>query len=191
MNKLIAITGGIGSGKTSVSKIIKSLGYKVFSADETYSELLNDKSFVKTIYDALDIKSTNYVFDRKLVANKVFNDNDCLKKLNDITHPLIMKKMLENSKNESGVIFNEVPLLFESGYQNLYDEIIVVKRSLEDRVNSVTKRDGISKNDVLARINNQYDYENKLNIEHTLIVNDGSLDKLTSSVKVVLEKIVK
>ncbi len=191
MNKLIAITGGIGSGKTSVCKIIKSLGYKVFSADETYSELLNDKSFVKTIYDALDIKSNNYVFDRKLVANKVFNDNNCLKKLNDITHPLIMKKMLENSKKESGVIFNEVPLLFESGYQNHYDGIIVVKRSLEDRVNSVTKRDGISKNDVLARINNQFDYENKLNIEHTLIVNDGSLDKLTSSVKVVLEKIVK
>jgi dephospho-CoA kinase len=191
MDKIIAITGGIGSGKSSVSKIIKSLGYKVFSADEVYASLILNKDFVLSIYNALGIKTASEDFDRKLVAEKVFNDSEKLKILNDITHPAVMKKLLELSKSCKGVVFNEVPLLFESGYESAYDNIIVVKRSLGDRVKSVSLRDNLDESEVLLRINNQFDYENNLNIEHTLIVNDGSLSELESKVKVAIEKVIK
>ncbi len=189
MGKIIAITGGIGSGKSSVSKIIKSLGYKVFSADEVYSSLLLDKDSVKTIYNALNVTSDSYEFNRKLVADKVFSNKESLQKLNDITHPIIMKKMLELSSGEE-VVFNEVPLLFEGGYEKFYDNVIIVIRDINSRVNSVALRDGLSKEEVLLRINNQYNYENKLNKAHTVIVDDGSLEELTSKVKVALEKII-
>ena len=74
MNKIIAITGGIGSGKSTVSKIIKDLGYKVYSADEIYKELIKDKNFVKEIYKALDIKTDDFIFDKNLISSRVFKN---------------------------------------------------------------------------------------------------------------------
>ena len=144
MDKLIAITGGIGSGKSTVSSIIKQLNYKVFSADEVYRDLILDKSFVKTIYNALNIESNDFVFDKELISKKVFNNKEMLLKLNAVTHPSIMDKMLNLSKAEGGVVFNEVPLLFEGGYENIYDKVIIVTRDEKSRVEAVAKRDNIS-----------------------------------------------
>ncbi len=189
--KLIAITGGIGSGKSTVSKIIKDLGYTVFSADEIYSELILDKSFVKSIYDVLEIKSNDYVFNKKLVGEKVFSNKEMLKKLNEFTHPVIMDKMISLSKEVGGTVFNEVPLLFESGFENLYDEIIIVKRNLEDRLSSVAVRDNVSASEVLLKVKNQVNYENYINNAHTLINNDGDLVELSKKVKEVVSGIIK
>ncbi len=188
--KLIAITGGIGSGKSTVSKIIKGLGYTVFSADEIYSKLILDKSFVKSIYELLDIKTENYVFDKKLVGEKVFSSKELLKKLNDFTHPIIMEKMISLSKETRGIVFNEVPLLFESGFENLYDNIIVVERNLENRVSSVMARDNVTKEEVLLKVKNQVNYENYINNAHTLINNDGNLSELSKKVKEVVSGII-
>ena len=88
MDKIIAITGGIGSGKSTVSQIIKELGYKVFSADEVYGELLKDEKFVKNIYKTLEIETDSLVYDRDLVSSKVFNNKEMLEKLNSATQRL-------------------------------------------------------------------------------------------------------
>ena len=139
-NRIYAITGGIGSGKSTVCKIIKECGYQVFSADEVYKELLLSPEFVKSIYNALSITDAdNNTFDNKLVSSKVFENKELLKKLNDITHPKIMQALIEKSKKVNGVCFNEVPLLFESGLQNLYDGVIVVKRDFSLREKDVVK----------------------------------------------------
>lgn len=191
MDKIIAITGGIGSGKSTVSQIIKELGYKVFSADEVYTELLKDEKFVKNIYKTLEIETDSLVYDRDLVSSKVFNNKEMLEKLNSATHPHIMFKMLTQSKNESGIVFNEVPLLFEAGYEKLYDNVIIVSRNLDSRVDAVSKRDNLSKEKVLLRINNQIDYAKIESNAHTLIVNDGSLEELTIKVKAVIDSIAK
>lgn len=191
MDKLIAITGGIGSGKSTVSSIIKSFGYKVFSADEVYKNLINDSGFVKNIYNALEIKKDDLVFDRELISKKVFNNKEALTRLNAVTHPAIMDKMLNLSKAEKGIVFNEVPLLFESGYEKLYDKVIVVTRDEKARVEAVAKRDNVSPSDVQKRINNQINYENISFNAHTLIVNNGSLNELTDKVKAVISEIVK
>ncbi len=190
MDKLVAITGGIGSGKSTVSKIISDLGYKVFSADKIYKDLIKDKEFVKSIYNALEIESKDLVFDKDLISNKVFNNKDMLNRLNSVTHPVVMDKMLLLSKRESGVVFNEVPLLFEGGYERLYDKVIIVCRDLDSRVDAVSKRDNVTKEKVLLKINNQINYEKFLTNEHTLIVNDKSFDELFKKVKVALKEIV-
>lgn len=191
MDKIIAITGGIGSGKSTVSKIIKELGYKVFSADEVYCELLQDENFVKNIYKSLDIKTDKLVYDRNLVSSKVFNNKEMLEKLNAATHPNIMYNMLKQSKNESGIVFNEVPLLFEGGYEKLYDNVIIVSRNLDSRIEAVSKRDNLPKEKVIERINNQINYEKIDCNAHTLIINDKGLDELLVKVKAVVDKIVK
>ncbi len=189
--KLVAITGGIGSGKSTVTKIIKELGYTVFSADEIYHELIKGEDFVKEIYTALNIKSDAYVFDKELIKERVFNDSEMLKKLNDVTHPKVIKKMMELSKTVNDPVFHEVPLLFEGGFENLYDLVIVVTRNLNSRINSVCSRDGVSSKDVLKKINAQINYEKFDFNAHTLISNDGSLEELTEKVKAVIKEFVK
>lgn len=183
MIKIIAVTGGIGSGKSTVCKIIKELGYTVYSADETYKQMLKNKFFVSRIYKILGIKHNFFEsFNSKEISNAVFNNKKLLEKLNNYTHPKIMKKMLNKSKRQKGIVFNEVPLLFENGYQILYDEVYVVERSLIERVNAVVKRDNSTKSEIEKRIKNQYNYENLAEITHTLIVNNGSLEELKQTV---------
>ena len=190
-NRIYAITGGIGSGKSTVCKIIKECGYQVFSADEVYKELLLSPEFVKSIYNALSITDADYnTFDTKLVSSKVFENKELLKKLNDITHPKIMQALIEKSKKVNGVCFNEVPLLFESGLQNLYDGVIVVKRDFSLREKDVIKRDNISKEEFFKRVNNQFDYQN-IDNTHTVITNDGDFKELEVKVKAVLGEIIK
>ena len=188
-SKIVAITGGIGSGKSEVCAYLKSLGYVVLSADEIYKNLQKKPEFIEKVYRSLQIENFNYnFFDTKKVANIVFNDPEKLKILNEITHPIIMKEMLDESKKYKGIVFNEVPLLFESQSQNYYDEIIVIVRPLNDRIKAVNLRDNLSEGEILKRINTQIDYE-KFNFNaHTVIVNDGSISSLKDKVKAVIEK---
>ena len=192
MAKIYAITGGIGSGKSTVCEIIEKLGYTVFSADKVYKELLKCPSFVKKIYTALEIESNDYAnFNGKIVAEKVFNNKELLLKLNAITHPEIMRVMLEKSKAVKGVCFNEVPLLFESGYESNYDGVIIVKRDIELRKKGVINRDNLTEEEFNNRVKNQYNYENLSKTTHTVITNDDTIEKLTEKVKAVLVEIFK
>ena len=127
----------------------------------------------------------------KLIAEKVFNNKDLLAKLNAVTHPEIMRVMLEKSKVVDGVCFNEVPLLFESGYENLYSGVIVVKRDIELRKKGVIERDNLTEEDFNNRVKNQYNYENLSKTTHTVITNDDTIEKLTEKVKAVLVEICK
>ena len=192
MKKVYAITGGIGSGKSMVTTIIKSLGYAVFSADEVYANLLKNSDFCKQIYNLLDLKfNSEKGFDRKEVANVVFADKQKLKLLNSFTHDKIMATLNDLSININGVVFHEVPLLFESGYQDRYDGVIVVYRNLEDRINAVISRDNLTKTEVESRIKNQFDYENNSLLDYIIIKNDGEYEDLKSNVKEVLLKLNK
>lgn len=192
INKTYAITGGIGSGKSTVCQILKDMGFEVFSADEVYKELLKSPSFVKKIYTTLGINSDDYNnFNTKLVAEKVFNDKKLLSLLDNVTHPEIMRGLLLKSKEVNGLCFNEVPLLFESGYPPLYDGVIVVMRDINLRKNGVMSRDNISEEEFFKRVNNQFDYKNISEIEHTVITNDGDLEELKLKVKAVVNEIQK
>ena len=185
-NKLIAITGGIGSGKSTVSKIIKDLGYPVFSADEVYKNLMKNKDFVKKIYNGLGIESNSYNFDKSLISSKVFNDKEMLKKLNEITHPEVMNELIKLSKEKGGVVFNEVPLLFESNCQDKFDKVIVISRNREDRIKSVIKRSNLTAEEVESRMNAQVDYDNMDLSKYIVIKNDGNKQSFIDKLKLAL-----
>lgn len=159
-NLKIAITGGIGSGKSTVAKIISDNGYSVISCDEIYKQLLKDKNFLsKLCAEFGDILTNKGELDRKKLSDIVFNDKEKLKILNNLTHPQIMDKAVRRMENK-GICFCEVPLLFEGGYERLFDKIIIVMRNTEDRIKSVIERNGADPISVQTRINSQFDYDN-------------------------------
>ncbi|MBQ3234840.1 MAG: dephospho-CoA kinase [Clostridia bacterium] len=186
---VIAVTGGIGSGKSTLCALIKKLGYPVYSADETYAELIKNEEFVKGIHSAVGAKTDSKTLDREEVSRIVFSCPEKLEALNGYTHKKIVDKMFEKSRGKA-VVFHEVPLLFEGGFENLYDNIIIVARPLEDRINSVVKRSSLSVEEVEKRIKNQFSYENLDNIKHTVITNDGDESQLEERLKAVIDEII-
>lgn len=191
IKKFIAVTGGIGSGKSTLLGLFKAAGYPIFSADEIYAELLRNEEFVQLVSLSVGVepmKTENGLkLDREKIAEKVFSDGNLLKNLNEVTHGAIMTEIQNRAKREDKTVFCEVPLLFEGGYEKLFDLIIVVRRSDEDRIKAVEIRDGKTKEKVKKIIENQFDYSKIIEDGHTIIVeNDGDL----SALKVDAEKIL-
>lgn len=155
----IAVTGGIGSGKSTVCEIISALGYSVFSCDKINSEIRESADYVEKISAAFPSAVEYGCVNRKILASIVFNNPTALKKLNAITHPLIMKELIMQMDScEDRLVFSEVPLLFEGGYQDIFDKIIIVSRCEQDRILAVQLRDGLSEEEIKSRIKNQIDY---------------------------------
>lgn len=184
----IAITGGIGSGKSLVCRMIKDAGYPVFSCDEIYKEIQNDPDYLSALERSFGDVVKNNAPDRKKLAAMVFFDAEKLKQLNAIAHPLIMKT-LYGRMEQYPVAFAEVPLLFESRCQTDFDKVIVVYRDFYKRIKAVCLRDGLTEKEVLARIKNQADYEKIIKEGHTVIYNDGDAKSLKENVERTLEKI--
>ena len=191
-NFVVAITGGIGSGKSTVSNLIKQLGYTVFSADEVYKTLLNDDGFFKGVLNSVGAEfNGDKTKALKEVSSLVFSSKDALNALNSYTHPKIMQKMFELNAGVDGVVFNEVPLLFEGGYQKLYNEVIIVLRDKQKRIESLLLRDNLTKEEIELRIKNQFNYENNVIFKHTVIYNDGTVYDLAEKVRAVVNEIIK
>lgn len=183
-NLKVAVTGGIGSGKSTAIKIISQLGFKTVSLDQVYKDLLQNQTFVENICAVTNtapiIIDGKKSIDRKTIADKVFADKTALDALNAYTHGEILKQAFK--QGGKGIVFYEVPLLFENGYQKFFDKVIVIKRDLSERIKSVCLRDGLSDNDVLKRMQNQYDYEkNDLSV-HIIILNDGDLASFKNNI---------
>ena len=124
----IGITGNIASGKSTVENIIKEFGYDVFDADEMTHRILNEaKSDIVKIFSEEDV-ITNGQIDRKKIASIVFSDNNKLKMLESIIHPKVKQEILNilNSCQNKKAVFVSVPLMFEAGFEDIFDKIIFV-----------------------------------------------------------------
>lgn len=187
-NKKVAVTGGIGSGKSTVCEIIKRKGYPVFSCDEIYSDLLQDSNFIQVISAEFGggVVNSSGALDREVLSLIVFNDEAKLRKLNQITHAKIFEEMFNRADKFDGVVFFEVPLLFEGGYEKLFDEVVVILRDENDRISSIVKRDNLSSENVKKRIKSQYNYENQTFEQYYVIHNDGNFDNLEQKVEQLL-----
>lgn len=185
----IAITGGIGSGKSTVAQIIEEEGYKVFSCDKIYDDLIKEHGFilelVETFGDVVDFKGC---IDRKKLSDVVFSDAKKLKKLNALTQKKIIEKAIMLTECE-GVCYCEVPLLFENKFEKYFDSVIVVLRNIEERIESVKIRDNCTQEDVLKRINNQFDYSTNNFKEYFVIHNDKDLEFLKQKVNEIIKRI--
>lgn len=184
-NKIIALTGGIGSGKSTALEILENAGYKTLSSDKIVSELYQKravKKMLKNLFPTAVSGFINLKIDRKKISQIVFNDSVMHKKLTDVITPLVLKEILLRAKKMSAHVFAEVPLLFECGYENNFDEVLVITRPLSDRIKSVKKRSSLTEEEILARIKKQTDYENKDLKGYHLVVNDGDLGSLKEKV---------
>lgn len=192
-NIKIAVTGGIGSGKSTVCNLIAKLGYPVYSCDEIYAELFVSGAFLKEIIAEFGDKVAGVKggVDRKKLAAEVFSDDGKLDRLNAITHPAIFSEMFRRAEERKGLVFFEVPVLFEGGYQKLFDEIIVVTRDMADRVECIKKRDGLSHTEIKERINKQYNYDLSDFTQYYVIHNDCDLSILRDIIGNLMLKITK
>ena len=185
-NYLIAITGNIGSGKSTVLKTVNELGFPTLSLDEFTSaayELQKD-NLIKTFGKEI-IKDGKV--DRKTLAKIVFGDSVKRQSLNELLHPVIFDLAFCEAK-EYPVCFVEVPLLFESGYADKFDEVWLViapKSTLEKRV---LFRDNMSKDEFEKRLNAQIADESKLSLAHYVIKNDGDLQDLKNQTALLCKK---
>ena len=192
----IALTGGIASGKSTVSEIIEKLGYEVYSADKIYAELLEDEKFALDCSALLGIDPLyvdgNATFDRKTASKIVYGDEAIRKAFDEYTHKFVYDKIDEIfTKAKGRIVFFEIPLLFESGRQNDFDYVVVVMRDKTERVKSVVSRDGKTEDLAEKIISVQFDYDNIDDIRHTIIYNDGDLVSLSEKVNSTVEYLEK
>jgi dephospho-CoA kinase len=175
----IGITGNIGSGKTTVSKIFEVLGVPVFYADdEAKRVMVNDAILIAELKQAFGAQSyfEDGTLNRKHIAGIVFNNEAELKKLNAIVHPAVFRAFdnwVPRFKNAPYVL-KEAALLFESSSYKMCDKSIIVTAPLELRIERVTLRDGFSRDEILNREARQFSEEKKLQLADYAIKNDNS-----------------
>lgn len=195
--KIIGITGGIASGKSTICNFIKDKGYKVIDADEIAKNLMekgeiNYKKIVEYFGEAILDRSGE--IDRWKLGRKVFSDPEILKVLNDITHPCIFEEIIKgierNSKEK--VIFLDIPLLFEE-YENIlkyniyFDEIWLVFVDRDIQIDRLMKRNNLTKKEAIDRIDSQISIDKKKEKSDRIILNLGSIDSLKENIDLLLE----
>ena len=174
----VGITGGIGSGKTLLCKVFIQLGVPVYNADDEAKKLLDTDAGVKQAlkkHFGKIIYSSKGTINRKRLAGIVFKDKKKLELLNSIVHPAVKKdfeKWLKGYKDFPYVI-KEAAILFESGAWKGLDYIVTVSSPEKLRVRRVMKRDGVSGKEVLARMSNQANEEERMKRSDAVIYNDG------------------
>ncbi len=174
----VGITGGIGSGKTTVCRIFEQLGIPVYFADQRAKLLMTEsKRLVKKVKALFGEEAylLDGSLDRKRIAGLVFQDSSLLEKLNAIVHPAVLKdgEKWHNRQSNAPYTLKESAILFEIGSQKFYDKTILVFAPKELRLQRTMQRDGLTKEAVEARMSKQMDDEAKLQMADYVIVNDG------------------
>ena len=156
---VVGLTGGIGSGKTTIAKMLMLKGIPVYDSDKRAKLLMQNSSEIK---DALKLEFGEEVYNneglnREYLANIVFVDREKLRILNSIVHPVVAKDFQDwIADQDSEIVVKEAAILFESGAYKSCDVNVTVYADVEERIERVQKRDGVSREQVLSRINNQW-----------------------------------
>lgn len=192
---ILGLTGGIGSGKSTVSKIFLSMGIKVFDADLIAKDILESEEVKEEIKKKLGknfIDSKNNSVNKELLKKEVFNNPEKLKILNEIVHPKVIdeyrKKYLEFRDKKEIVIF-DVPLLFEVDLEKYCDKVIVVDIDSKIQIERIKSRDNIDIDLIKKIIAAQMSREERNKKADIIIENNGSLEDLKEKVKKMIEDI--
>jgi len=191
--KIVGLTGGIGSGKTTVAKMFMELGVPVFFADIEAKKLMNSSKVIRRKLTQLFGKKA-YIKDelnRPYIASKIFNDEELLEKMNGIIHPKVAKRFQRwASKQTTPYVISEVAILFENDSYKNYDYIITVVAQEEDRIKRILKRDKTTKEKIKAIMRNQWPDEDKIRLSDYVIVNN-ELPLTAEQVKSVHKKLMR
>lgn len=174
---LVGLTGGIGAGKSLISKILEILAYPVFNSDLEARYLAENNSEIKSkIIEFLGEKAyQNGVYQRAVVANIVFNNKEKITGLNEIIHPAVRLAFQEFvKKHPSKLVFNEAALLFETGAYKKFDKTILVFADEAIRKERILKRDKTNVDEINARLSNQWTDNKKRTLADFEIDNNGN-----------------
>ena len=190
----VGLTGGIGAGKSTVADMFSKLGAVVIRSDELARQVIepNTPGFQKVLSRfGNQILQENGSIDRQKLAQIVFNDQNSLKDLEEIIHPLVRNKTNEliNSQTQETIVVNEVPLLLEKKMEKMFDFLVVVISSEKNRINRLQKR-GISEPEAKKRMSLQVSDEARKSSADFLITNDGNIDQLEADVAKVWQALL-
>ncbi|TCS83561.1 dephospho-CoA kinase [Tepidibacillus fermentans] len=185
---IIGLTGGIGSGKSTVAKLFRKYGVPVVDVDLIAREVVEPgKEAWRKIIEHFGEKILlpNQQIDRKKLGNIIFQDEKERKILNEITHPIIIRTAIENAKElekKNSYVIVDIPLLFESKREKLFDQIIVVYVPFAIQLKRLMKRDQISKEEAIRKMKSQIDLEEKKKKADIVIYNDKGIEQTEEQV---------
>ncbi|NTW32342.1 MAG: dephospho-CoA kinase [Bacteroidetes bacterium] len=172
----VGLTGNIGSGKSVVASVFKTLHIPVYNSDEKAAHFMDSPEITEKIKNIFGITvfNNNEKIDKKKLAQIVFSDAKMLSVLNNIIHPVVMNDFDKwvSIQNDSPYLIMESAILYSTGIFKNFDKIIFVSAPENIRINRVIKRDGITKSEVLKRMNNQIKEEDQINKADFIIIND-------------------
>jgi dephospho-CoA kinase len=191
MTKIVGLTGGIGSGKSTVASFFRKAGIPVYIADEAARKLMDSPQILALIRQSFgDAVFAGDTLDRNALASIVFGDPDKLRTLNQIVHPAVARHFADwvASHENAPLVIKEAAVLFESGSYKDCDSIITVTAPVETRIERVMKRDGASRESVLKRVENQWDDAKKIALSD-FVIHNTNLPETTSQVAEILKKL--
>lgn len=188
---IYGLTGGIASGKSTVTNYLINNGFLVFDSDEAVKKIWNDnKELRDTIFNNYKI-DINSVIGKKELADLIYNNLDIKNSIESLIHPLVFKMIDDfiNENNMVDIIIIDMPLLFEVNYEDKLFKTILVYVSKEVHLNRLMERDNISKEEALLKINSQMDLDDKLGLSNYIIKNNGSYSNLYEQVDILIERL--
>ncbi|QNU68363.1 dephospho-CoA kinase [Ruminiclostridium herbifermentans] len=187
---VLGVTGGIGSGKSTVCKILSDLGAEIIDADVISRQIVmpGENALIELINTfGKDIVDDFGQLKRKRLSEIVFEDRDKLQKLNSIMHKhvarIIQARVNELTMQKSRIIVIDAPIPIKTGFLDLCDKVWTVSAQMELRIDRIIKRSGLTYNEALSRIKSQISDEEYISIANTVIYNDGDYLKLKEEVQ--------
>jgi len=194
--KLVGLTGGVGSGKSTVADMLRELGATVVDADEATHAVYEPggPGFEAVVREFGQGFLTGGRIDRKRLGELVFNDADARRRLNDIVHPLVREWMAQRTaeavEGGANVVVQDVPLLFENGLERFFTSVVLVYVPEEVQVERLVSGRGLTPERARAIIAAQMPIEAKRGRAHHVINNSGSIDETKAQVKAVWRQLV-
>lgn len=187
----VGITGGIGSGKSIVAKILTVIGFPVFDSDtEAKLLMVNNSNVIQQVKEVFGEEAyIDKQLNRKYLADKIFNNEELKEQLNAIVHPAVRQEFEDwSNRQDSSLVFNEAAILFEIGRYKDFDYTILVTAPEELRIQRVIDRDKTTRKEVLKRMENQWKDEEKKALASFVINNDNE-ELVTLQVESILRSL--
>jgi dephospho-CoA kinase len=194
----LGITGGIGSGKSTASKILENKGAFIFDADIKAKRLLNENPQVQNELMAefgTDIMGPGNVIDKKKLARVAFQDSDHQSRLNVVIHPFVFDDIdsafrTVEKKNAHSLFVVDGAMIFESGYDQHLDYVIIVTAQLKIRLSRAMNRGKLNRDEILRRMDLQWSEDEKIGMADYVIYNEGGEKELETQITAIYEQLV-
>jgi len=181
---IIGITGSFGSGKTTVANIFGKYGFRVINVDKLYHGIYSKNKILKS-----RIKKEFETLNRNKIKKIVFNDSKKLKRLNELTHPIIIKEIKRIIKSNNTKIIIDAPLLIEANAQKLVDKIILVKCNKKEQIRRILKKKKHSRKEIDQIIKSQIPLNEKIKHADFVVDNNKAIKQTENQIKNMIDAI--